>query len=115
MTVGISPETIRALVALAIEIGDLREKLAAAAIRLEKHSALAVVDKAGVSLIDAAQWSSRDLAAMSSALLRRIDTDGLESVLKHPLNVYEAAHLETARRNADAIDDCCAPRDRSHG
>lgn len=101
------PQNLRTLVALLVEIGDLRVKLCSAQSRILHASSISAIDEGAEAIVEAARSCERDLAAMGAAVLRRFDAVGEAAVLGNPLNKYEVAHLDMARRTVEEIDDCC--------
>ena len=113
MTSAVDPIHIRALVVLAFEIAELRLKLAGAESRVMERHLSGKTNGGGEELIEAAHASSLDLVAMRNSILRRMaDTAGVEATLARPLNAFEEAHLDLARRNAQAIDAWCADQSK---
>ncbi len=108
MTPAFDPQHVRSLVSLALELGDLRAKFAGAQARLQEQNLLSALDEDGEEVMAAARRSECELAAIGASILRRMDADGVTTVLALPLNKYEEAHLDMARQHAQAIDDYCA-------
>ena len=106
MTTAADPQELRALVALLVEIGDLRVQLCGAQAKILRSSSISAIDEGAEAILDAARSCERDLAAMGAALLRRADADGA-AILHQPLNKYEEAHLDMARKTVEQIDCCC--------
>ncbi|HEX5005716.1 MAG TPA: hypothetical protein VFV70_01310 [Hyphomonadaceae bacterium] len=101
-------QNLRELISLAFQICELRAKLVTCQSKLIERSAIAAVDRDAEEIIDAAGRSERELTSIASAILRRMDAEGAEVVLACPLNKYEEAHFDMARKHAAAIDDYCA-------
>lgn len=96
------------LVALTIEIGDLRARLASAGARAIDSTHFAA-DSSVEEIMEAALSSERDLAAIGASIIRRMqDRATCADVLAQPLNKYEEAHFDQARSNAEAIEAYCA-------
>ena len=109
MTHVVDPEHVKTLVALLIEIGDLRAKLAAARGRVQERNPINALDENGDDVIAAAERSERELVSIASSILRRLKDAGCaDEVLNQPLNKYEEAHFDMARESALAIDEYCA-------
>src|SRR5262249_7634677 len=100
---------VKALVALLIEIGDLRAKLSAARGRIQERNPITALDENGDDIIAAAERSERELVSIAASTLRRLKAAGcLNEALPQPLNKYEEAHFDMARQSAEAIDVYCA-------
>lgn len=109
MTRALEPDHIKALVALLVEIGDLRAKLAAARGRIHERNPVTALDENGDGIIAAAERSERELVSIAASILRRLKDAGcLGEVLSQPLYKYEEAHFDMARESAQAIDAYCA-------
>lgn len=109
MGASVDPERIKELVALLVEIGDLRARLAAGRGKIQERNPVTACDENGHDLIYAAERSERELVSIASAILRRLKDAGcLDQVLSQPLNKYEEAHFDLARESAQAIDVYCA-------
>ena len=100
---------IKTLVALLVEIGDLRARLAAARGRIQERNPATALDENGDGIIAAAERSERELVSIAASILRRLKDAGcLGAVLSQPLNKYEEAHFDMARESAQAVDAYCA-------
>ena len=108
MTPVVDREHLKTLVALLIEIGDLRAKLATARGRIQERNPVTAMDENGDGVIAAAERSERELVSIAASILRRLKDAGcLGEVLSQPLNKYEAAHFDMARESAQAVDAYC--------
>jgi hypothetical protein len=109
MKSALDKQHVQALVALLIETGDLRVKLAAARARVHDHGAAIAIELGGDDIVAAALRSENELISIASSILRRLKDAGCPSeVLCQPLNKYEEAYFDMARQNAQAIEDFCA-------
>jgi hypothetical protein len=109
MTPRFDQQQFQALLALLVEIGDLRARLAAARGRIQERNPVTALDENGDDIIAAAERSERELVSIASSILRRLKDAGcLGEVLSQPLNKYEEAHFDVARQSAQAIDVYCA-------
>ena len=111
MSAAYSEDDLKRLVALTIEIAALRFKLSHVRATIHDYCPSAMVDDDGEDLIEHALASDQDLATILNFLTKRLNTPGeFGALVAQPLNRFEQAHLDAARKNAKWIDSYCAKK-----